>query len=401
VSGPPRTCLEAALEYRARGWSPLPTQDDKRPHFAALQAVSGSAKWGRLRRTLPSEREIREWYARYPNAGVGILTGSVSGGLLVCDFDAAVPSGIRLPGTPIVKTKRGIHTYHAGGHGVSCMSFAGGEIKAEGGYVVAPPTRLDGNRRTWLIAPDGLGTAFLPEETLADHRVLTRHLLHLGEPESQTEQIRRRPAIYSCVPSDKKERAVWLEAWDSDESFVADAAALIGIPAVPIGTAFLCVLPGHGEAHPSASLYHEPRRGSIRYRDWHTREWHWITEVYAAVTSGRVATLRGPGHARWKLRLLIETGRVVPASDNLPPLPPGAPNAARTVYGGLRLLLQSRGLTEPGQPTPFTREFGSRWCGGMAESTFEKGKGWLIQHRVIRKAGRYGRMGLWLPGSAT
>ena len=106
MSGPPRLPSDAALAYSARGWSPLPIQEDKRPHFAALKAVSGSVKWGRLRSQAASDDEIREWFALYPDAGVGIVTGDASGGLLVVDFDEKVPDGIRLPSTPMVQTRR-------------------------------------------------------------------------------------------------------------------------------------------------------------------------------------------------------------------------------------------------------------------------------------------------------
>jgi hypothetical protein len=345
----------------------------------------------------PSVREIRHWYADFPDAGVGIITGAASGGLLVADFDGPVPTGVRLPSTPIVETTRGTHVYTNGGDGVACKTFRGGDIKAEGGYVVAPPTRIDGKQRNWLIAPEGLGTLFLPEECLADQSVLMRQLFPLRPPAAERRGDPSISPIYSCVPSDGNERAVWLEGFDSDEGFVMDVAALTGIPPVPVGCGFLCVL--HAETHPSASLFREPRRGSIRYRDWHRGgEWYWITEVYAAIISGCIRKLTPSEHARWKLRLLVETGRVAPAVDNMPPLPSQAPRPARIVYAGFRLLLQSRGVTEPGQPAPFTREFGPGWCGGISKTTFENGKGWLITHGLIRKAGKFGLMGLWLPG---
>lgn len=146
MSGPTRAPLEAALEYRARGWSPLPIQDDKQPHFAALEAATGSNKWGRLKSYVASDHEIREWFTHYPDAGVGIVTGPVSGGLVVVDFDEDVPPGIRLPVTPIVKATRGLHIYLASDGNLKSAKFANGELIADGGYAVAPPPSSTASR---------------------------------------------------------------------------------------------------------------------------------------------------------------------------------------------------------------------------------------------------------------
>jgi hypothetical protein len=391
--------LDAALAYRACGWSPIPLGEDKRPHFAALETACGSRAWSRLQRKTASEDEVRTWYDRYPDARVGIVTGPVSGGLVVVDFDCTIPKGLRVPTTPIVKTRRGLHIYLAARPGVKTTKFPGGELIANGGYVVAPPSCLGGTRREWLIAPEGMGTIFLPEEALADHALLTRQLLPERQMSGPTEQITVRPAIYSCVPRGKEERTEWLKSWDRDADFVRDVCGLVGITAGPIGRAFRCVLPGHTERRPSASLYREPRCGTIRYRDWHTKEWYWVSEVFASVVGGRIGKLNGPSHARWKLRLLLETGRLRRPQISLPPLPARAPASAEAVYQGLRLLLEARALAEPDEPAPFARVFGCAWCGGLAPSTFEYGKGWLIVHGIIRSAGSHRRTGLWLPGS--
>ena len=46
-------------------------------------------------------------------------------------------------------------------------------------------------------------------------------------------------------------------------------AAALGVPTIRVGQGFLCILPGHAEAHPSASLHWDPKTGTIVYRDWH------------------------------------------------------------------------------------------------------------------------------------
>lgn len=404
MSGGARTVLAAALAYRARGWCVLPTQRDKRPHAPALAATSGSNRWSRLRGEPATKEEISEWYTRFPEAGVGILTGQPSG-LVVVDFDRPFPSGVRLAETPIAQTGRGLHIYYGSDAVLSGKRVAFGDLKAEGGYVVAPPSvHPTGKAYRWLIAPEGLGTLAVPEAALADFAEFEQW----RDRESHSSDERAQETgvdIYSCVsPSldallEGDNDDPDLASWDRDPTFVDAARALLGIPPGELGRAFRCVLPGHEERRPSASLFVEPRRQTVVYRDWHTGVWYTLTDVYAAQISGQARKLRGPEHARWKLRLLVELGFLSPAHVVMPPLPADAPACARAVYDGLQVLLACRWAREPGEPTPFTAEFGAAWC-GLSRSQFERGKSWLIDRKLIQPAGAYGRMRLWLPGES-
>jgi hypothetical protein len=38
-------------------------------------------------------------------------------------------------------------------------------------------------------------------------------------------------------------------------------ATMLGVPTDRVGEGFLCMLPGHDEAHPSASLHWDPKTG--------------------------------------------------------------------------------------------------------------------------------------------
>ena len=68
---------EAALFYRRRGWSVFPISPvSKKP----------LVDWYEYQNRLPTEQEIAEWWRKYPSAGVGIVTGKVSG-LVVLDVD--------------------------------------------------------------------------------------------------------------------------------------------------------------------------------------------------------------------------------------------------------------------------------------------------------------------------
>ena len=101
----PKTKLEAALQYLERGWSIIPIKPEakrpaiKRQDFQSLQ---------------PTEEEVTEWWTRWPDHEIAIVTGELSGVVVVdCDneeaahaaFDANMRSPIK------VKTKRGSHLY--------------------------------------------------------------------------------------------------------------------------------------------------------------------------------------------------------------------------------------------------------------------------------------------------
>ena len=143
-------CLEAALAYLVKGWSVIPVGQDKRP----------LVPWEQFQHRLPTEAEVRGWYQQHPQAGVGIVCGKVSG-LIVLDMDPRnggdqtlldwAEKGWLLPQGPQAKTGGGgVHFYfkHPGGDIPTIPSLAPGiDLKAEGSYVVAPPSLHPSGRK--------------------------------------------------------------------------------------------------------------------------------------------------------------------------------------------------------------------------------------------------------------
>jgi P4 family phage/plasmid primase-like protien len=140
----------AAADYRRGGWCPIPIK--KRSKQTAL---------GQLAPYL-NRRATKEELAAWVWPGVGIVTGPVSG-VLVLDVDG--PEGEEAlrkhghPVTPMVRTANGgLHLYfkHPEQHVRTGIRVAPGlDVKASGGYVVAPPSLgPNGRPYEWIVSPE-------------------------------------------------------------------------------------------------------------------------------------------------------------------------------------------------------------------------------------------------------
>jgi hypothetical protein len=121
----------------------------------------------------PTEEEIKEWQDKNLLNQLAIVCGEVSG-LIVLDVDDPETfepwlkkSKHQLPPTPQVKTSgEKYHCYfrHPGGKVKnSVKKIPGADIKADGGYVVAPPSiHPNGSKYEWTISLEDCGLAEVP-----------------------------------------------------------------------------------------------------------------------------------------------------------------------------------------------------------------------------------------------
>lgn len=147
--------LEAtALDYLARGWSVIPfLPRDKRP----------ALRWQAFQERLPSEDEVRDWFHRWPAGNLGIVTGALSG-LIVLDVDPkhGGEASLRaleeehgpLPVTlEAVSGGGGRHLYfrHPGGALHNRAGLRPGiDLRGDGGCIVTPPSlHASGRRYRW------------------------------------------------------------------------------------------------------------------------------------------------------------------------------------------------------------------------------------------------------------
>ena len=153
---------DAAIEYAKKGFAVFPLKyRDKVPltRNGCKDATTDAA-------------QIKAWWQKYPNANIGLATGSVSQNGFVIDLDIDEDRGIDgyhsledwqrehgdFPETWTAITGRGgYHLYYRGNGKIKNRAgiIDGVDIRGNGGYVVAPPSiHKNGNRYEWEYSPD-------------------------------------------------------------------------------------------------------------------------------------------------------------------------------------------------------------------------------------------------------
>jgi hypothetical protein len=142
-------------------------------------------KWGEYQKRQASIEEIWDWSIKYGIFNIGIVTGRISK-LVVIDCDSAEQREIlkvyipELNQTSVCKTSRGFHYYfrsngeRIGTQRILIDKVAGGiELKAEGSYVVAPPSTVEGVKREWLVGLEHLQV--IPESLIKLLKIRQEH----------------------------------------------------------------------------------------------------------------------------------------------------------------------------------------------------------------------------------
>jgi hypothetical protein len=162
--------LTAAVEYAGLGWSvhPLPAGSKK-----------ADTPWAERQRVRLTPEEVAALWAARPNANIAIITGGVSR-LVVVDVDTS-HGGDPAPflgTTPLVARTRsgGWHLYykHPGRRVQSVASpskaHPGVDVRGDGGYVVAPPSRVAPGSYCWEGPPPSQELlAELPSYAVVEH----------------------------------------------------------------------------------------------------------------------------------------------------------------------------------------------------------------------------------------
>ena len=135
---------EAVNDYTSMGYSVIPVGPDKRPLVT----------WAEYQERRPTKDELRAWFGGDEPPSVGIVCGTVSGGLAVVDLDdldvaQATACDLELQtATTLIETPSGgchcwLQETGTTSHCCPLKDASGnaiGDLKGEGGYVVAPPS---------------------------------------------------------------------------------------------------------------------------------------------------------------------------------------------------------------------------------------------------------------------
>lgn len=204
------TCLEAAIKYATEyGWAVFPvsalTKKPLTPHGCKDAKKSVGA--------------IKAWWRKWPDASVGVATGSASN-LLVIDEDIDEEKGLNgyesmrdwqaehgeLPETVRAITGRGgAHSYyHYEGNDIGNRAgiLEGVDVRGEGGYVVAPPSiHPNGTAYEWEYPPEEYELAPLDDTVRAFLSIgKTEHSERFKLP-SRIESGQRNATLYKLACS--------------------------------------------------------------------------------------------------------------------------------------------------------------------------------------------------------
>lgn len=142
--------LKEALDYLKQGYSVIPLH--KRSKIASVE-------WKIYQSRLPTVDELVAWFDNR-DVNLGIITGSVSK-VVVVDVDEerggnALAMFNRFSTDMIARTGKGYHLYykHPGWLVENQVDIQPGiDIRADGGYVVAPPSiHANGTTYSWIDA---------------------------------------------------------------------------------------------------------------------------------------------------------------------------------------------------------------------------------------------------------
>lgn len=139
--------LEEKMKENSESENPISKEEVYKKLFIDQCKSPVLFEWREFQKRLPSVEEVTQWFTENPSANIGIITGRVSD-LVVFDLDSEeaekyAQSRGGFPVTAQVKTGKGHHIYmrHPGietNNRINRQLKI--DIKADGGYVVAPPS---------------------------------------------------------------------------------------------------------------------------------------------------------------------------------------------------------------------------------------------------------------------
>lgn len=165
--------LEAAHRYTALGWSLVVLEPGQKKPLAGRP-------WTRAQRERAPLDEILSLLEAHPGAGLGLVTGAVSGAAVVDLDDPAAVLPVRVPAGPVVESATEGHSHHyfdAPRPVPTVMGLFGQkiELRGERAMTVLPPSEVNGRIYTWRGDP-AQGLPPLPAEILRAAQAATKRM---------------------------------------------------------------------------------------------------------------------------------------------------------------------------------------------------------------------------------
>lgn len=153
--------LNDAIEYAKRGWFVFPTREKASKPFTndkgkiVIIPVKAPYLKGGFMGASTDIDKIKEWWTKYPNAGIGISCGH--SGLVVVDIDIKdgrdgfrnfMSMNVSDEGAlHAITPSGGTHIVYSGNMKSHANIKTGVDIRSQGAYIVAPPS--------WIMGEDG------------------------------------------------------------------------------------------------------------------------------------------------------------------------------------------------------------------------------------------------------
>jgi hypothetical protein len=271
-------------------------------------------RWQDYQTALPEESEVLEWWTRWPDANVGIVTGNISG-ITVVDVDSE--AGLQalkklippLMLTPTAKTQKGgRHLYFKYVPGLSnrVRAIEGVDVRSEGGFVVAPPSEGERGIYEWV---DGMSLGQVDLEEMPEALVAA-----LKQPAAPSATPAARVITSDSLAEGSRNDTVFHAALSMVKGGIATSAELLTL-VIPIGRACQPPLPFKEiEIICDSALKHVPQRLKTVADD--VRDWvgqasgnFQVEQIYSDI---RVRDDKGAmGHVRQLLKRMADAGELI------------------------------------------------------------------------------------------
>lgn len=208
--------------YLSLGWSIIPVTNDKKPLI----------RWKEFQTKQPTSEQVGEWASNSKIAGYALVTGSISG-VVVLDLDEGSEfDASTLPATPFSQTGSGGRHYFFKSPEKPIKNAAGfvknTDFRGEGGYAILPPSKHpSGNQYFWLSNPEVTELAEMPVSLIDSINGNQQLKLSVKSDENVFEGVEKSTRNHSATqvagsllsryPKDEWEAVVWplLQGWNT------------------------------------------------------------------------------------------------------------------------------------------------------------------------------------------